>query len=352
MVQTGVQPLPEQKAEKRPVNPGVVASDTERWLRSLRRCFNGFSQNVVFDVRATNVAPEAAFLNSSDTSIWSEKEFANLIGQMCYRQSDLVQHTWVFHKTAFVAGTDSLRQCSWLEHLKGAELKALCGDGLSFYDLSPQSQTFLARNMPIRGLQNQISQGKFVSVQIRLMFRATGKSAKGETIDIPMLIGDRLSLAATEARERLEKQFHPLVKPYKVGPHPSGALDFSKGEIVTLESLIDKASKAFGLKYLGDSRLGQSILYLQGKFNEQNFKEAVAMVYTPIPFQQVDDRLEKRRAGLVADLRSQIATTIDPKYIPKGLSLGEVFKGVSYSPDELVKIDSGLAFGFSRYGLD
>ena len=325
----------------------------ERLQRELRGVFKGFVPNIVVDLKTSEPVPRIEFSTSGTARIWSEEQFATLFGAMAHRTAIQVQDGIVLQRsTESIGSGNDYATVQWLSRLQSGEIQKLCGDGAAFRDLTPGTQQMLARSVHLPGLQQAMMSDQFVSVAMRVQLVINAQDSQGNPIEIPMNISARSSPKEADARGRTERAFKPGVAPVLDAKPPTGSLDFSAGQVVSLASFVDRASKAFHKNYIFDGRLADSTYYVQGRFSEAAFLKSAGKATEAIPVQEPDGQSEQRRKSMMKALLDKVMKLVDPSLAPKGMQYDDVLRGDKFSASDLVNADPGLQAGFQRNGID
>ncbi len=334
-------------------SPEAQRAVVERCQSELRSAFKGFVVNVVADVKTSEALPRIQFINSEQARVWSESQFALLFGNMAHREVAETEDSVVLKRSAdSIAAGDDLAIVHWLSLLQDSEVLKLCGSGAAYLDLSNSTQQMLARNVHMTGLQQAMAGGQFVSTSMRIQLFVNAQDSHGNPVEIPVDITARSSDREAQARAKTERNFKPPVPPKLTAKIPIGNLDFAEGQLLSLATIVDRASKVFHKIYLFDGRLGESMYYMQGHFSESSFLKSIAKVTEPIAIQEPDGRSAQRRKSMMNVLLHKVINLIDPSLAPKGLRYDEVLRGDKFSASDLMSADPGLRAGFQRNGID
>lgn len=328
-----------------------------RTEKSLQKAFLGYPTPVVVDIDIEKCQPNAEYRLVAQKGL-----FEDLTATQFQREAVHVSTGMAFVRNYMAVASSIGSNASllrWLTHVDKSELEKLAKSALPFTELSPVSQQFVLKHSDLRGLQEKIAKGEFVSVAVRMQFRANFVDRNGKHRSVSLDPGARFSDLEQACREKARTIYEakatkppPSAPSEDTPPKIDGSLDFSQGRLLTMSEAIKEAAHVFKKPYTCDGRLASSLYYWQGRFTEATFLEFQRRVQQPVdPELQVASTEQIKRA-LNTFLKDQLAGLLDPKGAPGGLSFLDALNGTQFTALELNAKNPDWAGDFTANHID
>lgn len=310
----------------------------ERVLRALAKKENA---TLFADLPATRELPEAL-------PTFSGREAMISLAKLLDRRWQEVEGMQVFSRrpslTTQSPQYDSLLLLKWVGSLEGDTLKKLTDGSLTGAEIPDSERADILLSLPWPDNVRSLLPGRLSNV--RLMAYATiafeySDPATGRKIVESVPLGEpNVQELAPLAEARSPT---PLASPR------SGPLDFGPGSVMTLEEILKRAEKAFGVTYAFDGRIAASKYFINGKLDRTTFETALAIVTDlgRIEAAAAGEDLIQQELGaalsemLTARARKRLGTLMD-----RAMSRGNATAG------ELISALPQLAASFARKKLD
>ncbi|HET6384642.1 MAG TPA: hypothetical protein VFJ58_14710 [Armatimonadota bacterium] len=175
----------------------------------------------------------------------------------------------------------------WLKNLPPDQMSALVEGKTRFSDIDPEMQSRLlalaAHSIPGVALA-MLSHPDEVPMRLQFQPMIVWSDPKTGSKHSRLLSvqEDPLQLTAPAAAPDDSQPAQPAAPP-NLGRPARGPLDFGAGTLLTLDEIMARASKAFGVNYSYDHRLGQSWYFVNGKLDQDTFERAIALLTTVSP---------------------------------------------------------------------
>lgn len=333
---------PQSTITKAPVPQDPVAYEKARveiWQAALADAFKPINENILVDINKKDLPanpprlfPPNSRIDLGGSPLDDSKVIVRLMSGFLHRKQVALKDGWALCRDKVHSDTTSSKYdlvLSWLEQAKPSELRAMLTTGVAFANLSPDSQDLFAGLCYNRGLQKKMANGEFASAELRFSFVGHYKDAQGEKKTMLLDLGSRYWPSEKTKRERLAKQYvRPAINPSNRGNKAKGELQFPVGEIVSVDELSVRASKAFGRPILFDGRFSPQYCYVQGSFTRDTFLTYMRTLSQTIDWQFVRTP-EENRAAIIEAIKRIIVPLLDDSLAPPGVSFGAALDGKS-----------------------
>lgn len=302
--------------QKREALERAEAERKVAWRDALRELARTEKTAIVFDVR-TDVAPPRGITSPIG------REGLALIADAYARQYQEIKGVQVFKRNLTASGrpmtfNPAASLANFLAGMPQDLVQRITGDGLPISLVPAEKRWYLSLLLGEYPAMNVGTAAKdYSNTYIQL------KAAPTYDYEDPREKGrwqtDR-PIQPREVREELTKDEVDRIRegatllgggsPY--GMPPSGELDFSKGELITLGEVVDRARAQFKIGYLLDRRLSASLVFVMGSFDRETFESVMrdfsrspGLVPLVMDARSAKEALQAMLAGPLSHLRSQ-----------------------------------------------
>jgi hypothetical protein len=304
------------------------------WRDALRELGKTEKTAIVFDVR-TDVVPPLGL--SSPIG----REGLALIADAYARQYQEIRGVQVFKRNLTAAGrpmtfNPAASLANFLAGMPQDLVHRMTEDGLPLSQVPHEKRWYLSL---LRGEYPAMNAGTaakdysntFIQLKAVPGYDYEDPNEKGKFITNrpvrPREVRDELS---TDEAEKILAGSHPLENGAPYQPPPTGDLDFSEGEIMTLGEIVDKARATFEIGYLLDRRLASSLVFIMGSFDRETFEHVIrdfsrspGLVPLLLDDRSAKDAMRSILEGPLSHLRSQDLSD----YTDADLTVGDLADG-------------------------
>jgi len=166
---------------------------------------------------------------------------------------------------------------AWLNSVGASELKALATSYTLFSNLDPYGQALITQGSQGSGLYQRIQEGKDVKVKVIKTLRAVYSDPKTGQECVLLLGGGAFEEVPWDETEGGATAQDVEI----VGPE-DGLLKYAEGKLTTYRGFVGDAAKAFGCRFVVDTRLDKFPLFVKGSFTKERFVSVYKQLYKGI----------------------------------------------------------------------
>jgi hypothetical protein len=345
----------------------ALKRELKAWTETLMQVTKQENTCLFFDLAPEDIPPNVSYERPAGTRAMKALAVAT---RRTWKQMDGVQtFTRAQDPTNPIGGISDVNQViAWIASLSPSQKTALIKGELSFDQLDPQSRLLMSR---VAGRIPDMSfvlleKGDAVGTCLELAPKITYTDPR-TGLRVTSEIGGRVHHVKIPASGK-PTPFEPL------DPADPGPLDFGKGAVMTLTTLVGKAQAAFHVHYTPvDGRVAKNWYFVSGLLTQKAFEDVVAQATTIPPLRRrfinpvdqaaaralLDDPAFLDQQIDVTDLRNRLMMTdsremdaLDSRYGPtETLSPQDFLSGKTVTVAELTDGKPGLAAYLTGMGL-
>lgn len=273
--------------------------ETERklriWTWSLSQIAAREKANLFVDVSLDSTPPYAGY--DKPCGVAAMKALARAV-KRTWKQIDGIQ---TFSRMGVWSQKEEIAAAlSWVNSLTPEHFSELMGGTITLDQLDESQQDLMQSLNGWEPDMNFALLGKSQTQQIRLTLSPKVQYRDPQTGELKTI-----SLPCRPERALSGKAAKPSEPTHALGSPEVGELDFGKGVTLSLTNIVDKAQKAYSVRYIVDERVANTWYFVSGRYSRKGFEQALANV-SMVPPVRLMQTARSDRHGDLAALRERL----------------------------------------------